>query len=94
MSIYLFISQLFLQVLGVIFLVKLGLFFQFKTKEWRMHNLIYFSGEHIILSGNSGREKVKRIENMLTDVGICVICIYVLYTLSVFMFPIIVMLAF
>lgn len=58
-------------------LVKLILFFAFRTKNWTLTNLFYFDLAHITLTESNKRASVKRWQNTLTVIIVILILIQI-----------------
>ena len=53
-------------VISFVIVLKVAIFFKYKTNQWRLSNIIYFNYKHILTLKTSDKPNVKIIENSLT----------------------------
>lgn len=53
-------------IIAIVLLLKIVLFYKFKTNDWKWSNLVYFNYKQILTVKSAERPNIKIIENSLT----------------------------
>jgi hypothetical protein len=65
-------------VLLGIALLKAVLFVTFKTRNWKMHHLLFFDQQNLDNTLDGNRERIKRLQNMLSLFALVVLMLTII----------------